>query len=594
MLPAKFRLRSLVLQWSVGVFAVALLPGCGGSGQDQGRAAAQPVDASVAGVAVDGYLARAKVFIDTDNNGMRDAWEPSAFTDDDGYFSYNPKTKKDYCAARVDKSEAQFCLKVSRAYTSAVLRIYGGYDVLTQEPFLAQMSRRWDPSGAAKNYAVTPLTSLMTELSAADQEKLLKKLDITAEQLNTDYLSSDASADGAKLLNMALKLHKSVTVLSDAVVDKYPALGDESGLPSDASSSLYKELAQKILQHPGNLDEVLNDAVAISDVIKTVEQTVRAAHEQKEIPMLSAPAFVQSPQSTVQVVSSITNLTNVLMPPVNPNLTQIEFSSVQVVSRALEAVVISHVSQPAEQNTGSVTEVTGAQQLASYFSIPGNINSDNGRALVGCGNLSAFSSYSGVAVFLSGSGGVVSGLSALSSCGLTAASSSFLRPGLQLGGSQLRVSDLDLGQAPNQLKDMEFEIYFHAGSDGLRGDLTACAKYIRKGKSDGTLGKGDNPGELISGNWSLMGVQYDDSTVSLGVKNILQLVLVFNVAGASYSATMKPVGQETINGVVYEALMFNHLDKNGVWHSKEGVVPAGKIPTSTNECRARLPSRVGL
>ena len=121
---------------------IAMLSACGGSGQDEGVAATQAQKQSFAGLAIDGHLARAKVYIDSDNNGTRDAWEPYAFTDNDGYYSFNPNTLKDYCADNASKEDAQYCLRTERSYDNAVIRTEGGYDALTGEPFAGQMSRR--------------------------------------------------------------------------------------------------------------------------------------------------------------------------------------------------------------------------------------------------------------------------------------------------------------------------------------------------------------------------------------------------------------------------------------------------------------------
>src|SRR5688572_5420671 len=61
--------------------------------------------------AVDGYLAGATAFIDHNENGTLDAFEPRAITDADGFFSYNEITGTDYCAA----PSSQHCLQAALA-----------------------------------------------------------------------------------------------------------------------------------------------------------------------------------------------------------------------------------------------------------------------------------------------------------------------------------------------------------------------------------------------------------------------------------------------------------------------------------------------
>ena len=67
------------------------LTACGVTPQDVGTGATA---GNASGLAVDGYLAGATVYADTNNNNRLDSWEPRAVTDKDGYFTYNPKTAK--------------------------------------------------------------------------------------------------------------------------------------------------------------------------------------------------------------------------------------------------------------------------------------------------------------------------------------------------------------------------------------------------------------------------------------------------------------------------------------------------------------------
>ncbi|HNG59383.1 MAG TPA: hypothetical protein PKZ52_06120, partial [Cellvibrionaceae bacterium] len=99
---------------TVLALSLALLTNCGGTDQDRGSAAVNNSagsETTLKGLAIDGHLARAKVYIDSDNNGVRDAWEPFAFTDNEGYFSYNPNSQKNYCASNATAEESQYCLK---------------------------------------------------------------------------------------------------------------------------------------------------------------------------------------------------------------------------------------------------------------------------------------------------------------------------------------------------------------------------------------------------------------------------------------------------------------------------------------------------
>ncbi|HRH75990.1 MAG TPA: hypothetical protein PK129_01480, partial [Cellvibrionaceae bacterium] len=155
-----------------------------------------------------------------------------------------------------------------------------------------------------------------------------------------------------------------------------------------------------------------------------------------------------------------------------------------------------------------------------------------------------------------------------------------------VGGKQLHVADMDLGQKPNNLKDIEFELYFAGGSDATAGSFTACAKYIKKAKADGSLGKGNSRGELIKGFWSQM--------ESGNKTNNYSLLLTFEFLGAKYQAIMKSVGSRTIEGTVYQALRFDNNDEYRIWYSAKGLEAQNTLPTSSSECQTRLPSRVGI
>ena len=69
--------------------ACGVLSGCLDNADDPDRGDQRAVQLS--GVVVDGYVAGARVFVDLDENGERDAFEPRATTDAFGYFSYRPE-----------------------------------------------------------------------------------------------------------------------------------------------------------------------------------------------------------------------------------------------------------------------------------------------------------------------------------------------------------------------------------------------------------------------------------------------------------------------------------------------------------------------
>ena len=57
---------------------------------------------------------------------------------------------------------------------------------------------------------------------------------------------------------------------------------------------------------------------------------------------------------------------------------------------------------------------------------------------------------------------------------------------------------------------------------------------------------------------------------------------------------MKSVGNREINGTVYQALRFDNNDEYRIWYSAKGLEPQATLPTTSADCQARLPSRVGI
>lgn len=130
---------------------VILIQGCGGNSNNEGDPNENCSDCEqektvIQGRVVDGPLADAKVFIDLNKNGKQDSDEPSATTNEAGFFS----------VSQPDNTEASI---VSIGGTDAVTGIELPNFMLTAE-------LNSDPT---KSISVNPLTTLLTQLS--DQER---------------------------------------------------------------------------------------------------------------------------------------------------------------------------------------------------------------------------------------------------------------------------------------------------------------------------------------------------------------------------------------------------------------------------------------
>ncbi|MEJ2074371.1 MAG: hypothetical protein P8X79_13045 [Reinekea sp.] len=97
----------------------------------------------MAGLVVDGRVAGGKVWVDANNNYKIDDFEPYAYTDSDGYYSYNPLTNTNYCSLPLISDEYQrYCLLYGSSIESMIIRIKGGTDLSTGERLKGIMAMR--------------------------------------------------------------------------------------------------------------------------------------------------------------------------------------------------------------------------------------------------------------------------------------------------------------------------------------------------------------------------------------------------------------------------------------------------------------------
>lgn len=548
-----------------------ILTACGGEKQDEGTTATYSTTFN--GVAVDGALARATVYLDGNDNSTRDPWEDSAFTDNDGYYSFNPKTQTNYCLPSTPSSEKIYCLQSSRSYTNVIVRIDGGYDLLTGEPFVGQMSRRVDvPEDTGEvDSVISPLTSLLTNVtSPGGRENILASLRISESDLDVNYVDVDNNGGiEARLLNASLKVHKTVVVLADRLNDTYSELNDETGVMNDPSSEIYRHLATELeSSDSASLDVVLSNTDTLARVLDRSETVLRNLYEEKELVLPADMGSESSLDQFERVVDVVTLIPDVVNQVINP----VELSNEDAVggSRALESLIIKSTDE--EPNTTGVDE---SIEFAARFL---TTESAELEALTS----SLASELADVTSLASSDFTFESEEEASSAASLPEDAMAFEA----IAGMQIRVSDLDLG-TKNARKDIEIEFYFNGTSEGIDGQFTACAKYIEDAEADGTLGDGNTRGELVNGYWTLLGATESN-------RESYNLLLTIEFLGTTYQAIMKTIGTTTIEGVQYNQVRFDNSGEYRVWHSIDGMVETQSLPTSNLDCEELLTSRVGL
>lgn len=550
------------------VLIAASLSSCGGTGQDNGQATQQ--SQIVNGLAIDAYLARSMVFIDYDNNQTRDPWEPYAFTDDDGYFSFNQKTNIDYCAATAPESGKIFCLSTNRGLAGAVLRIDGGYDVMTGEPFYGQLSRRLAAGSpnSSEIILISPITSLLTDIpSETARNSILAAMELSERDLDEDYLDSTAGIK-YNLLNKAIKLHKTVALISQAVGETYSDLGSQPGAMNDASAMVYKHLALQLAGGNRNIDDVAADSNLIAQIIAGTEIDVLDYYDTWEIPLPYQRGSALEPSSITDRTSSLSQLIDTL---IAQDSSTNDLSTIIGSIKLVEAMSIKAASRlNGAALRGAVNFILDEQNrllLNDLITSLADANSD----LISVANIDFVNSELN-------SFDAVRAVSQLPS-GTTAFRS--------LAGQQLRVSDMDLGNAPNQLRDAEIEFYFQGGEDDVQGSFAACVKYIKDANINGKLGDANTRGELVKGYWSLLGANQNGGAS-------YSLLLTIEFLGTRYQAILKPAGQARFNDEDMRGIRFDYGNELRTWYTRSGPEPIQYSPTSANDCANRLPSRIGI
>ena len=176
----------------------ASLAACGGGGGGSGPLAAAN---TLTGVAVDGYLQGATVFLDINRNGVADAGEPITTTDLNGRYAL------DYSS-------------VTGSVSGLPVVVTGGVDSDTGFAFAGKLSAPVESVSQAQ--VVTPMTTLVDAMVAqglaadvpAAKQKVASALGLTVDQLATDPVAAIANNPG--IYTTAVALQRSIQMLASA------------------------------------------------------------------------------------------------------------------------------------------------------------------------------------------------------------------------------------------------------------------------------------------------------------------------------------------------------------------------------------------
>jgi hypothetical protein len=496
------------------VIATLGLVGCGSQSQDGGSNSS--ADANYApGVAVDGPVVRGTVFIDKNNNLKLDSFEPSALTDNDGYFNKNRLTKTDYCSTEKTQSllfstfeidsRPEFCLDVSQLTTTDTIIVTGGYDLYTGEPFEGSMyvSGLQAAFIAKFGVAITPLSSMLGAFAnldplvgISDDIQAIVDLGLGINLLDPEDPEGNGQADNFQAYAFATtySLHKFVTVYAAWIKRAYPEIGaDGNDLPEDVSNLVYK-YSLYILRG--------DDNAAFTAIQSDLEVLYQEAGVTFHEPLFNTSVL----NSDINVLAGAIDSAFGDTPKLGALLT---FDNVKARVRAVE-VVVSRIIRGQEASAA-----LGALSNATYLANLAGNGADNGNL-----NFTQLVEFEGD----------TAGLVAESSLAASASGVSLSN----LAGKSLRFEDTDSDITSNAA-------IFFEGEDGeTKGNIHLCLQYEDPSDSNATL-----EGDYISGNW--------DTIAALNNTVLLDM----DVFGGSLAA-LKNVGDDGNGATEYR---FDYLSK---------------------------------
>ena len=149
---AKYSRIALAIALGYSLFA------CGGADETQDgvlpgdiQLPTKDTSTPIAGLAMDGFIANGLVWIDIKDNDSVDGTEPTAYTDSQGYFSYNPNTGVNYCEAEKPHLQ-QYCLKTGLTQGNVEVKVAKGIKVLSGVPFRNVLSTTVNLPSALGNF----------------------------------------------------------------------------------------------------------------------------------------------------------------------------------------------------------------------------------------------------------------------------------------------------------------------------------------------------------------------------------------------------------------------------------------------------------
>ena len=533
---------------SVGAMSLAACSGGGEVGsQDVGTGEQSRVFSARV---IDGYLAGATVYVDQNENGKLDAFEPRALTDADGFFSYNHITGVDYCAANASASDAAHCLRGAIASNASVLiRTNGGYDTITGLPFEGALSLRSSDLDRNDLRLVTPQTSMLADGSST-QEKLdaLIQAGILPPSGSLDDDPYEGALGGPALrAQLATILARITGEAAELATQGFPSFSD---VESGAWTTAYIEAAKKMQLVDGRGNGTFGEKFATT---ADVQELLRRAVHQYLNPNQPMPADYTLPNEAAAApllasVPYLAQLSEMLAGRMESDVATIReiIAAQRLMAITAERMIQNPLdSEIADAMAWAVNQLAQADRLGSDLTQLGDDDIDPSVLVDPDFDFDPVSN--------------------------SISASAKIPPEAAMAFAAL--ANTSFGIEVNKYDEQGAALLYIGGDSGARmGDLDVCVRF-RDDSGDFDTGSPSDPdgAMLISGRWSLL--------------NDHSLVMNIDVAGGVRSMLLKSVG---VNGLDRE-YRFNFGSEFSGW---SGSAPAplapSSVPTSDAACRTAL------
>lgn len=553
------------------------LAGCGteqqdgGNGNNSGRSGGD--SNSLHGVVVDGPVTRATVFFDVNNNLRKDSFEPSALTDNNGYFNADQSRNIYYCDNSPFASlpnytfvnRPEFCLEINLALVASLtaetnLIVTGGYDLYTGEPFTGSMSMPLGQSAANAAFggiAITPLSSLMSNVTNGDNagnatgflaflasHGLDENTDLNVNYLDPADPEGDGQADNFEAVKhqfaITYLMHKMVVIMTHWAETHYPEIGTDDKLPNDISSLVYQQMHNFLA----------DDQNAVNTAIDTIKADITKLYTDAAITAPATPASADIYElygdwdsiSSAITIAFGNSISNISLGNLGVNLT---FANVKARVRGVE-VVVAKILQGAD-NASIANAINALNNPAYLENLKGNL-ADGGNI-----NFTQLVEYDG------------SDFATASALAKDTTGSSLQS---ELAGQSLTFT------SNTATINSSAAIFFSGEKGDTKGNIHLCLKY-----SDDNNSKYHLEGDYISGTWETLPA----------LNNTVMLDL--NYLGRR-SAVLKKIGENDDGSIDYR---FEFADKITKFSSDQDLAatPAGTvIPNTHQTCQSYLSAMV--